>query len=115
MQLKLSEEDQERLGLEGWFEYDQDHLSESDAEMLEGADGDWTAWGTTKVMGLRCAIWLALHKAGKAPATVQALTFDVRQVRVPLRSPGKAPSVSADTSTPSKSATSHAGTSRRKK
>lgn len=112
LKLRLSDPDRERLGLPEIVDYDELNLSVEDAQLIDDAGGDWTKWGTTDPNGVKAAVWLALHKLGK-PVAWKDLTFNIRlclQV-----SPGKAPSGSDEPSTPSPSATSRTGTSRRKK
>lgn len=112
MRFRLSEEDRQTLGGPEWIEYDLLHLPVEDAELIEAAGGDWTAWGTQKIAGIRAAIWLALQKVG-ITLPYADVRFDVAAIVVD--SPGKAPSGNGGSSTPSTSATSRTGTSRRKR
>lgn len=111
MRFKLSAEDRERLGAPEWIEYDHQHLSVRDARVLDAAGADWRAWGGRGLEGLALALWLALHKAGKA-VPFDELDFDLFQIE--FASPGKAPSTRSSSSTRSTSATRRTGTSSRK-
>lgn len=112
MKLHLSDPDRERLGLPEIIDYDELNLSVEDAQLIDDNGGDWTKWGTADPAGVKAAVWLALHQLGK-PVAWKDLSFNIRLcLRV---SPGKAPSVSGEPSTPSPSVTPRAGTSRRKK
>ena len=112
MKIRLSDPDRERLGLPEIVDYDELNLSVEDAQLIEDAGGDWTKWATTHPAGVKAAVWLTLHRLG-TPVAWKDLTFNIRLAQqVTL---GKAPSGSDEPSTPSPSATTRTGTSRRKR
>jgi hypothetical protein len=104
LKIRLADEDRERLGLAELIEYTPGELQVDDAEAIDLAGGDWTAWGSSKAAGLRAAVWLELRKT--TPDVKYAdVKFNAAAVFI-VREPGKAPSAKSAASTRGKSAAS---------
>jgi hypothetical protein len=107
LKIRLADEDRERLGLPEFIEYTGGELQVDDAEAIDTAGGDWTAWGTSRAAGLRAAVWLEMRKINPKVAYAD-VKFNAARVLI-VREPGKAPSAKSAVSTPGKSADSSQG------